>query len=79
MTAMRTCKNLGRATRRINPRNVRNPNRKIAIFDLARMCTFCLDENRLDLLQASDSFLFVDLLHFGSANVNNATHPYFIV
>ena len=35
MTAMRAGKNLGRATRRINPRNVRNPNGEIAIWDLA--------------------------------------------
>ena len=32
-----------------------------------------------DLLQASDSLLFVDLLYFGSANVKNATHLHFIV
>ena len=40
------------------------------------MCAFCLDENRFDLLQASDSLLFVDLLHFGSANARTTTHLY---
>ena len=43
------------------------------------MCAFCLDENRFDLLQASDSLLFVDLLYFESVNVKNATHLHFIV
>lgn len=40
------------------------------------MCAFCLDENRFDLLQASDSLLFVDLLYFGSANARTTTHLY---
>ena len=31
------------------------------------------------VLQASDSLLFVDLLHFGSANARTTTHLYFIV
>ena len=35
MTAMRAIRSLDRVTRRINPRNGRNPNREIAIFDLA--------------------------------------------
>ena len=42
------------------------------------MCAFCLDEKRFDLLQASDSLLFVDL-YFGSANARTTTHLYFIV